>query len=63
MKIAYVLWAFTILFTGLKLTGHITWSWWLVFLPVYGPFVVGFALGIILGFLKMIIDMLDASGR
>lgn len=23
----------TILFIGLKLTGHIDWSWWLVLLP------------------------------
>lgn len=27
----------TILFVGLKLTGHIDWSWWLVLLPVYWP--------------------------
>jgi hypothetical protein len=25
-----------ILFIGLKLTGFITWSWWLVLLPIYG---------------------------
>lgn len=30
-----------ILFIGLKLTGHINWSWWLVLLPLYGP--LGFA--------------------
>jgi len=24
-----------ILFIGLKLTGYITWSWWLVLLPLY----------------------------
>ena len=27
----------TVLFVGLKLTGYISWSWWLVFLPIYGP--------------------------
>jgi hypothetical protein len=27
-----------ILFIGLKLGGIIWWSWWLVLLPVYGPF-------------------------
>ena len=27
----------TILFVGLKLTGHIDWSWWWVLLPVWGP--------------------------
>lgn len=26
-----------LLFIGLKLTGHIAWSWWLVLLPIYGP--------------------------
>ena len=25
----------TILFVGLKLTGYIDWSWWLVLLPFY----------------------------
>lgn len=24
-----------VLFIGLKLTGHIAWSWWLVLLPLY----------------------------
>jgi hypothetical protein len=27
----------TVLFIGLKLTNVITWSWWLVMLPLYGP--------------------------
>lgn len=27
----------TILFIGLKLGGVITWSWWFVLLPLYGP--------------------------
>lgn len=26
-----------ILFIGLKLTGYITWSWWLVLLPILIP--------------------------
>jgi hypothetical protein len=30
----------TILFIGLKLTHFINWSWWLVFLPLYGGLVV-----------------------
>ena len=25
----------TVLFVGLKLTGYIDWSWWLVLLPFY----------------------------
>ena len=31
----------TILFIGLKLTGYVMWSWWLVLLPLYGPLVFG----------------------
>ena len=29
--------ALGVLFIGLKLTGHIDWSWWWVLAPVYGP--------------------------
>jgi len=27
----------TVLFIGLKLTGHIAWSWWWVMSPLWGP--------------------------
>ena len=30
----------TITFVVLKALGYITWSWWLVFLPIWGPFVL-----------------------
>lgn len=33
--------ALGLLFIGLKLTEVITWSWWIVLLPLYGPFVLG----------------------
>lgn len=29
--------ALGILFIGLKLTNFISWSWWLVLLPIWGP--------------------------
>lgn len=29
-----------VLFIGLKLTGYIDWSWWLVLLPIYGPITI-----------------------
>ena len=29
----------TIVFIALKLTNYIDWSWWLVLLPLYGPFI------------------------
>lgn len=31
----------TILFLGLKLSGAAALSWWLVFLPIYGPIALG----------------------
>ena len=30
----------TVLFIGLKLTGHITWSWWWVLSPLWLPFTI-----------------------
>ena len=30
----------TVLFIGLKLTGHITWSWWWVLSPLWISFIV-----------------------
>ena len=38
--------ALTLLFIGLKLGGIITWSWWLVLLPLYG--VAGVFIGMVL---------------
>ena len=34
----------TTLFIGLKLTGFISWAWWIVLFPVYGPLAVGVVL-------------------
>ena len=33
-----------VLFVGLKLTGFIAWSWWLVLLPFYGGIILLIAL-------------------
>jgi hypothetical protein len=38
-----------ILFIGLKLTGYINWSWWLVLLPLYGPLALFVAILLVLG--------------
>lgn len=43
MKISF-LGLLAILFIGLKLGHVITWSWWLVLLPLYLPFAVAFGL-------------------
>ena len=42
------------LFVGLKLTGFITWSWWLVTLPFWG----GLALLVVLSALIAVHDQL-----
>jgi hypothetical protein len=34
----------TILFIGLKLTGHITWSWWWVLSPIWISVLILFVL-------------------
>lgn len=36
-----------VLFIGLKLTGYITWSWWWVLVPLWGP------LAVVLGILAL----------
>ena len=33
-----------LLFLGLKLAGFISWSWWWVFSPLWGPFALSVAL-------------------
>jgi ABC-type antimicrobial peptide transport system permease subunit len=41
----------TILFIGLKLTGHIDWSWWWVLAPTWIP------LGLVLAFVVLALAM------
>ncbi len=36
--------ALTVLFVGLKLTGHIDWSWWWVLAPLWGAVAGGLLL-------------------
>ena len=45
-----------IIFTVLKLTGVISWSWWLVLLPFYGGIAV---LGIILIIIALVMYIKD----
>lgn len=49
----------TILYIGLKLTGFVDWSWWLVLLPLYGPLAVIGVMFIIAGLLMAIGAALD----
>jgi len=59
-----------ILFIGLKLTGFITWSWWIVTLPLWGGavlvislFVIGPAIALVGAFLLDILASLTKSKR
>ena len=38
-----------VLFVGLKLTGHIDWSWWLVLLPFYAGLAVALGFVVLVG--------------
>ena len=38
----------TVLFIGLKLTGHIEWSWWAVLSPMWVPIVLLVAISILM---------------
>ena len=38
-----------LIFMTLKLTGHITWSWWYVTLPLWGPLLLVIAIFAIAG--------------
>ena len=42
----------TVLFIALKLTNVITWSWWLVLLPLYSGAIIGFIIFVV-GLLAM----------
>lgn len=41
-----------VLFIGLKLTGHVAWSWWWVLSPLWIPFVFFFVLFIVAAMLR-----------
>ena len=43
-----------VLFIGLKLTGHIAWSWWWVLSPMWIPLVVILVLCALLGLLRVL---------
>ena len=60
----------TILFIGLKLAGYITWSWWIVTLPLWGGaalvislFVIGPALALVGAILLDILASLTKSKK
>ncbi len=44
----------TLIFITLKLTGHITWSWWYVLLPIWGAIPL-FVIFFVVAFLFLLI--------
>lgn len=46
-----------VLFVGLKLTGHIGWSWWWVTAPFWGPFALGIGFMLLIGLLAIISNL------
>lgn len=50
--------ALFLVFLTLKLTGVITWSWWWVTAPLWGPPAFFFAIAAVLGFVALAIKVL-----
>ena len=48
-----------LIFITLKLTGHITWSWWWVLAPFWGPVALILTAGLIVGLGAMILTLLE----
>jgi hypothetical protein len=57
----------TIVFVIAKLTGHLDWSWWWVFAPLWGPWVLvlGFLVvaGVIAGVFMLVIAIAEYATR
>lgn len=48
-----------LIFVTLKLTGHITWSWWLVTLPFWGGLALVFSLVSIIAIIGLILAIFE----
>lgn len=55
----FLLVSLTVLFIGLKLTGFIAWSWWLVTLPLWGLAAIVVVLAIIVAFVAIAKHVFD----
>lgn len=45
----------TAVFVTLKVTHVITWSWWLVFAPIWIPVGISIALGLVVGIIALMV--------
>jgi hypothetical protein len=48
-----------LIFVVLKLTGHITWSWWWITAPLWGPLVAFFIIIVILFIIAFILYLVQ----
>lgn len=53
----------TLLFIGLKLTGYISWSWWWVLSPLWGPVVVVLGLCVVYLFAYIVLEIIRVIVR
>lgn len=49
-----------VIFVVLKLTGNIAWSWWWVLSPLWIPFAILVAGGIIIGIIALIVALVKS---
>lgn len=52
-----------LLFIGLKLTNSISWSWWLVLLPLYGPFALALVVMVFLTLLVGVLSVIENTNN
>lgn len=49
-----------VIFVVLKLTGNIAWSWWWVLSPLWIPFAIVLAGGILIGIIALIVALVKS---
>ena len=55
--------ALTLLFIGLKLTGHITWKWLWVLSPMWLTLLIAFVLALLIVIIDAVRDRLENKGE
>jgi hypothetical protein len=48
----------TVVFIALKLTGHITWSWWWVLSPLWISFLLVITILVVIGIVGFVVNQL-----
>lgn len=53
----FLLFLATAIMFVLKVEGTITWSWWIVFMPIIAPLVLALLIGVIIAIIATAIEM------